>query len=130
LVANEVRWQVERCGRRSGQIYVRWEPVGWTFQPPDSVVITFLEVVGLLERLEGLVGRPKPRKRESSTARVTATELPSGGRRWWWVCPGCGRRRAMLYLRDEPPRLSCRVCQGLKYRSQYRRPPPTGILGC
>lgn len=40
----------------------------------------------------------------------------TSGERLWWVCPDCGKRRGDLYLRHS--RFSCRVCQGLKYRSQ------------
>jgi hypothetical protein len=40
---------------------------------------------------------------------------PFGGRRWWFLCPGCGRRRMQLYLRNRA--LACRVCHRLTYRS-------------
>jgi hypothetical protein len=36
------------------------------------------------------------------------------------LCPSCGRRRTALY--DGPDRrLACRMCLGLRYRSQHRR---------
>lgn len=52
---------------------------------------------------------------------LTSTKLPPGGSRWWWLCPGCGRRVDILYLPAERDRLGCRACCGLKYRSQYVR---------
>lgn len=51
--------------------------------------------------------------------RLTETRLPSGGFRWWWACPGCGRRVDVLYLPPGRDRLGCRLCCGLVYRSQY-----------
>jgi len=35
------------------------------------------------------------------------------------LCPCCGQRRTALY--DGERGLACRVCQGLRYRSQHRR---------
>ena len=30
---------------------------------------------------------------------LTTTPLPQpGARRWWWLCPRCGKRRVHLYL--------------------------------
>jgi len=45
-----------------------------------------------------------------------------GGTRWWLLCPGCHSRCANLYSpRDvKPHKLRCRLCWGLKYRSQLK----------
>lgn len=53
--------------------------------------------------------------------RLTGTPLPSGGRRWWFHCPGCGTRVDGLFLPPGRDRLGCRTCYGLAYRSQYTR---------
>jgi hypothetical protein len=37
-----------------------------------------------------------------------------GGRRYWWLCPQCGRRCATLY---GGPRFLCRVCHNLTYET-------------
>lgn len=49
---------------------------------------------------------------------VLRTSLKSNsGWRWWWGCPTCGRRCAILYVHfDKLP--ACRVCLGAAYRSQ------------
>jgi hypothetical protein len=53
--------------------------------------------------------------------RLESTRMPRrGGRRWWWLCPACGRRVGHLYLADE---LLCRRCSGLRYASEYIRDP-------
>ena len=45
------------------------------------------------------------------------------GRRWFLVCPRCGRRRARLYLpRADWPAFQCRVCARLAYHSQRLAP--------
>lgn len=49
-------------------------------------------------------------------ARVTPTPMPQGGRRWWWICPDCGRRRGHLYLAG---RVACRECLGIGYACRY-----------
>jgi len=38
-----------------------------------------------------------------------------GWKRFWFLCPGCGQRVAILYLRKY---FSCRQCFGLVYQSQ------------
>ena len=50
-----------------------------------------------------------------------------GGRRPWFVCPGCQHRRAILYNRHR--RFRCRTCHALVYASQRIGPskrPPKG----
>ena len=50
---------------------------------------------------------------------LTTTSLPGRSRRrWWWVCPLCGRRAGHLYLADD---ISCRRCAGLCYSSEFDR---------
>jgi hypothetical protein len=46
----------------------------------------------------------------------TETETRFGGRRRWFECPSCGRPCRVLYRGE---RFLCRLCQGLRYASQY-----------
>jgi len=45
---------------------------------------------------------------------VTFTLIPTpqhlGGRRWWWACPGCGRRCAILLRPARAQDFGCRRC--------------------
>jgi hypothetical protein len=52
---------------------------------------------------------------------VSWTRCHFGGRRAWFHCPepGCGRRRALLYLVGAWFR--CRLCRGMSYRCQRER---------
>jgi hypothetical protein len=47
---------------------------------------------------------------------VVSTPCHLGGVRWWFLCPGCNRRCAILY-----PRL-CRLCRNLSYQSEHLSP--------
>jgi hypothetical protein len=46
--------------------------------------------------------------------------LPFGGSRLWIGCPGCARKCRALYIGSD--RLRCRLCLGLRYRSQLEQP--------
>jgi hypothetical protein len=54
--------------------------------------------------------------------KLTTTDLPRGGIRWWFHCPltcrghYCGRRVAKLYM-AQSPYFGCRHCHNLTYRS-------------
>ncbi len=52
--------------------------------------------------------------------RLTATSLPWGGLRHWFICPGlgCGRRVGVLYLAPGGLYFVCRHCNHLSYRSR------------
>lgn len=47
---------------------------------------------------------------------LTSTACTFGGVRWWFLCPGCGRRCAILY-----PRL-CRLCCKGRYAVESLSP--------
>jgi hypothetical protein len=60
---------------------------------------------------------------------ITTTEMPTGGERAWFLCPGCRRRCGCLYLvEDQPHGFRCRLCLGLAYHIQYRRGPRAELL--
>lgn len=47
---------------------------------------------------------------------LSETPCNYGGVRKWFVCPGCGARKSILY---GDPMFGCRSCKGLLYKSQY-----------
>jgi len=53
--------------------------------------------------------------RREETIRLTRTVPGYGGKRCWFRCPLCNRRRAKLYFVG---RFACRDCAGLRYGSQ------------
>ena len=49
---------------------------------------------------------------------IDFTAQPRGGRRLWFICPTCGRRRGRLIIcADE---IMCRSCAPVRYRSQIQ----------
>lgn len=80
----------------------------WTLAPADAVAVSHPGANGAAEPLAYLV-------------RIDPVRVPSGGRRWYWLCPACSRRADVLYLPAGRDRLACRRCCGLLYRSQFRR---------
>lgn len=49
---------------------------------------------------------------------LTWTGCNYGGGRAWYVCPGCGARRRVLYLPPGATRFRCRECHKLAYGTQ------------
>ncbi len=54
----------------------------------------------------------------TQTVRLTSTTPHLGGSRWWFQCPGCGRRVMNLHLPGGRLRFACRVCHNLAYESE------------
>lgn len=48
---------------------------------------------------------------------TTVSRMPYGGRRWWWLCPLCDRRVAVVYLPNGGQWFTCRLCHRLTYMS-------------
>jgi hypothetical protein len=104
------RWRREGH-RESGRFFsVEWtsggEPAGKLF------VVTEADAVILIFQGQGAAGRKLAQQRVP----ITWTACHFGGRRPWFVCPGCGRRAALLYRAVGP--FLCRLCRDLAYASQ------------
>ena len=56
---------------------------------------------------------------QNKTIRLTKTRCNYGGFRFWFLCPGCYRRAAVLYLYQS---LKCRKCHDLVYNSERESP--------
>lgn len=48
---------------------------------------------------------------------IAFTLTPWGSRRYWWLCPTCGRRAGALYLPPGGRRFACRQCHNLTYQA-------------
>lgn len=75
-------------------------------------------VDGIGLRMSGRVLVAELPNGHSITVRLTTTSPQYGGARWWYFCPNCGKRKAILYFLDES--LCCRQCAGLHYASQSK----------
>lgn len=49
---------------------------------------------------------------------LATSEVYRGGRRYWFICPGCERRVGCLYLAPGGQLFTCRHCNGLSYKSR------------
>ncbi len=50
------------------------------------------------------------------TIDFTSTPCNYGGKRYWFLCPVCGKRVGKLYLLPEGRYYECRTCYSLTYR--------------
>ena len=50
---------------------------------------------------------------------LTKTSCNYGGHRYWWLCPSCSKRVAVLYCAGT---YVCRHCIGANYHSQLQQP--------
>ena len=62
------------------------------------------------------------------TIRVATTDLHFGGRRWWFLCPGCQRRSEILYADSPTGAWRCRLCHSLAYQTQLLHAPRRGLV--
>jgi len=60
---------------------------------------------------------------------VEWTDCNFGGRRAWWTCPRCSKRRRTLYLPPGRMGFACRVCHKLVFRSQQLGPIARRLIG-
>lgn len=91
----------------------------WTRRGETTGTIRVLAEVGAVildyrRRGEGEANWQPVRERIA----LAATACTLGGERVWFVCPGCGRRRAVLY---GDGLFRCRACHGLAYPSTRER---------
>ncbi len=52
---------------------------------------------------------------------MVSTPGNTGGLVYWFLCPGCGRRKRKLYLPTGEAVFLCRKCHDLAYRAQQLR---------
>lgn len=102
--------------RRIGVIRKReGEESWWGAVPGCRGVVTAVFLIRQ-DRLHVLVN-----KELAATVEIEWTRCAYGGQRPWFLCPGCGTRRAKLhFVRDE---WTCRTCSNLRYESQRKRLP-------
>jgi hypothetical protein len=115
--AAAVRARLFWVGEDAGTTRVGPVTVRWRYRHPQTVMVAHPTPASIVAALMGV--QPG---REEYDLRLLRDATPTGGARWWWACPGCGRRCGLLYLLQGRPRLACRLCHGLTYLSQ-RRPP-------
>lgn len=102
--AGAVTWS--SGGEKRAEISVRFEEVdGWSFL-----------------NLKYLAGSGEDKREIGYLVDVVSVTLPSGGRKWYFLCPGhsgaCRRRCSKLYLGAGSSVFACRDCHDLTYTSR------------
>jgi hypothetical protein len=86
-------------------------------------ISSVLEAAGVKHNLETFsftLSADGPEGRLSDTAVKLLRSYPHfGGIRYWFRCPGCGRRCGRLYATESHQRVACRQCHGLRYYLQH-----------
>lgn len=88
---------------------------GWAWTDPDTgerlASIGYSVAGGAVTLIYTMNGEPMRQH-----VPILATGCTYGGRRYWFGCPRCGRRVAILYLRNRG--FACRHCNRIAYASQ------------
>ena len=117
---------VNRMARLVGFSPDRWLSGSWRWTDADGGEPTASVEYDLVPASHGPVLRlryalsPTDGSRRPVTVDVPLerTACHFGGVRWWFRCPGCGRRSAKLHLPPGASRFACRPCQGLYHQVQ------------
>ena len=106
----DIRW-IARTGLLTS------EPCGFCLKNSHMALgaVVVLQRKGLAVEITILGDRAGTESLTEFRVALERTDCRFGYFRFWWRCPGCQRRCAVLYW---PEHLECRVCHGLVYRSQ------------
>ena len=102
---------VHREGYYTGR--VEWRYVGYTYTVRYAVDWDDLSVTLRFADSDGVNAVKQHLRLVSSLTR-------HDGRRWWFTCPFCSRRRGSLHLRGDQELFGCRECLDLTYRSSQQ----------
>ena len=94
-----------------------------------SVIYARLIVRRVVDKAFPEVAAKRPAKADRSRGQafnITRTACNYGGWRYWFVCPRCKRRCAILYSYGYPGYFLCRKCHYLTYTSTQEARKPVG----
>ena len=106
-----------------------FEKISWTSSMTGKVTTVLLLVDVTNEPLAilmyTLTDRDGNKTDYKYAVSLVTTPCNFGGVRYWFGCPSCGRRVAVLYLAPGDVYFRCRHCNNLSYRSRNRCPVET-----
>lgn len=62
------------------------------------------------------------------TIQYQSRKFPSGGMRWFFMCPICGHLARKLFLKNSGSKFGCRACLGLAYWSSRKTRKPNQFV--
>ena len=96
----------------------------WTHSRTGKETTIFLEVYTIGEPYArfaySVIDRNGKRTDYDYQVSLETTPCNFGGVRYWFICPDCWRRVAVLYLAPGDRRFRCRHCNNLSYHSRNR----------
>lgn len=105
----------KRCLDQEGYTYL-----SWTFGGKPSGNISMKMLGDRLNFLYSTINNRSGKKQELNYwINLDYTFCNYGGKRVWFLCPICYRRRALLYC-DQDGYFKCRKCANLNYRSSQK----------
>ena len=100
------------------------EKISWTSSMTGKTTVALLTVnVGddpHIRIVYAVTDRKGNKTDYDCEASLLTTDCNFGGVRYWFGCPSCGRRVAVLYLAPGDVYFRCRNCNNLSYRSRNR----------
>ncbi|MBI2021814.1 hypothetical protein HYS93_02965 [Candidatus Daviesbacteria bacterium] len=73
-----------------------------------SIVLKELKIRFLQSQVEVL----------GADVKFTYSKTKFNGKRYWFICPNCGRRVGTIYKHPTEDTFGCRICLNLRYRKQ------------
>ncbi len=110
LISLDVRWLARVGALSEGRHEVSWSRDG---QVTDRVLVSACPGAVVLDYL--VSGRTKKVQLMQEPVALERIPCRFGGTRPWFRCPGCGERRAVLWL--VAGHFRCRTCHQLAYQS-------------
>lgn len=102
---------------------------GWHPEDPEGKCLVFRTIritaqnrenVKLVLRIWNGTTPDQPPQRFEVALQISWTPCNLGGERAWFLCPGCGKRKSMLYCPPDHTSFLCRDCWRLSYGTRQR----------
>lgn len=125
IVENCIRLDINRLVRDGVIALYQYGSRHWVNNDKETASVGYnVEPHGddLVFRLKYSIPGEREKHKIDLPVRLEKTPVHFGGERWWFACPGCGRRCGKLYLPPQAKYFLCRICHNLNYWCQRADP--------